>query len=301
MKRIVSLVLAFLLFAAAFTGCSGSKEGTIVIYDGQFSEMRIIHRMVKLLVESRTGAKVEIKDEMSPTNAYNELLKGNCDIYNSYDGTLLTTFLHLDPADVPEGTSLYDYANEQAAAKGVRLLDKLGINNTYILAVPQEIADRYSLETVSDLVAVSPELVFGAEHEFFTEDGSAKFNPLAAFYGLQFKEAKQIDLSLKYTAIQNGNIDVTVVYATDGLNIQANLKTLEDDRAFFPEYNGALLVKSDLFDRFSETAPNLEEVLNLLGGIFTNEDMMNLTYAVDIDGKSPDEAAREFLTAKGLL
>lgn len=295
------LIMLFALLLIIFAAGCGSKRDTMRIYDGQFSEMRIIHRMVKQLVEHYTDLRVEILDEMSPTNCYNAMLKGNQDLLNSYDGTLLTTFLHLDPSDVASGTTLYDFANQKAAEKGLILLDKLGNNNTYVLAVPQDIADKYGLVKVSDLVAVSHELVFGAEHEFFTEDGSAKFNPMAAFYGLEFKEAKQIDLSLKYTAIQNRNIDVTVVYATDGLNRQAKLATLEDDLSFFPEYNGALLVREDLFTRFSEAAPNLKDILNLLGGIFTNEDMVDLTYAVDIGGQSPDAVAREYLLAKGLL
>lgn len=302
MKKFFAILLTLLLLTTLLGGCGKKEQApTIVIYDGQFSEMRIIHRMVKLLVEANTDIKVDIRDEMSPTNSYNELLKGSCDLFNSYDGTLLTTFLHLDPADVPAGTSLYDYTNAQAAEKGVELLDKLGTNNTYILAVPQAIAEQYNLKTVSDLVAVAGELTFGAEHEFFTEDGSAKFNPLAAFYGLEFKEVKQIDISLKYTAIQNGNIDVTVVYATDGLNRQANLATLADDRNFFPEYNGALLVRSDLFERMQDVAPDLRAVLAKLAGSMTNEDMTDMSYAVDIDGRTPEDVAREYLEGKGLL
>lgn len=294
-------MVAALMATSAACNSSGSGErsgrtgATITIYDGEFAEMKIIHQMVKLLVEEHTGAKVVIKDQMSPVNSYNEVLRGNADIMNSYDGTLLTTFLHLDPSDVPEGQSLYDFVNQQATEKGVRLLDKLGINNTYIAAVPLDIAEKYNLNNTSDLVPVAGELVFGAEHDFFTEEGSAKFNPFTEFYGLKFKEAKQIDINLKYSAINSGNINVTVAYATDAQNRQSNMKLLTDDRNFFPEYNGALLVRTDLFDRLSETAPNLEEVLNMMGGIFTNEDMVNLSYAVDIEGRAVEEVAREYL------
>jgi osmoprotectant transport system substrate-binding protein len=302
MKKIISLLVSLVL-VISLAGCGSSKkENTIVIYDGQFSEMKIIHQMVKLLVEEHTDAKVEIKDEMAPVNCFNELVKGSCDLMNSYDGTLLTTYLKLDPSDVPEGKTLYDFANETAIKeKKVRLLDKMGINNTYAIAVPSEIAEKYNLSTISDLVPVANKLVFGAEHEFFSEEGSAKYNPFVEFYGLSFKEGKAIDLGLKYSAVESGNIDVTVVYATDGLNKKAQLRVLEDDRQFFPEYNGALLVREDLFERFKDTAPNLEEVLNKLGNIFTDEIMVDLTYAVDVDGKTPLEVATDFLKSKGLI
>ncbi|MCD7947410.1 MAG: glycine/betaine ABC transporter substrate-binding protein [Oscillospiraceae bacterium] len=310
MKRNMKKWLAGMLagaLALTLTACGGGTQGedTIVIYDGQFAEMQIIHRMVKLLVEEHTDAKVNIKDEMAPPASYSEIVRGNADLMNSYDGTLLTTFLHLDPSDVPDDMTLYDYANQEAAAEGVRLLGKLGLNNTYQVAVPQAIADEYNLKTISDLAAVSDQLVFAAEHDFFTEEGSAKYIPLTEFYGLQFKEAKQIDINLKYSAVQNGNMDVTVVYATDGLNKEAQLVLLEDDRNFFPEYNGALLVRTDLFDRMQDAAPNLEEVLEMLTGRLTTDVMIDLSYQVDVgvDGvkKSVDEVAKTFLQENGLI
>lgn len=296
------VIIAVVMAGGVLSGCGQAQNNSIVIYDGQFSEMKLIHQMVKQLVEEKTDVTVLIKDEMAPVNCFKELVKGGCDLMNGYDGTLLTTYLKMDVTDVPVGESIYDFANRKSAEeKGVYLLDKLGINNTYVLAVPQHIADQYNLETISDLIPVAGELVFGAEHEFFSEEGKMKFYPLAEFYGLSFKEAKPIDLGLKYSAVENGNVDVTVVYATDGLNKKANLKILQDDRNYFPEYNGALLVRADLFERFQESTPNLKEVLNELSGIMTDADMVDMTYAVDVEGRNVPEIARKFLQSKNLL
>ena len=301
-RKIAAMISLFLILSAV--GCSSGRGGgeEIIIMDGQFSEMKLIHQMVKMLVEQDTDARVLIKDEISPVNGFNELVKGNCDLMNSYDGTLLTTYLKMDTKDIPEGQTLYDFANETAEKeKGVMLLDKLGTDNTYSIAVPEKIADQYDLEKISDLVPVADKLVFGAEHEFFSEEGSMKFNPFVKFYGLKFRESKPVDIGLKYSAVENGSIDVTEVYATDGLNKKAHLKVLEDDKNFFPEYNGALLVRKDLFERYKDKAPNLKETLNKLGGIFSNETMVDLTYAVDVEGKNVQEVARQFLQEKGLL
>lgn len=302
MKKCIILLLT-LAFALSLTACGGNSDGPtkLVIYDGQYSEMQLLHYMVKLLVEDQTDITVDIRDQMTHVNAYNSMVAGDSDMYNSYDGTLLTTFLHLDPTDVPEGMSLYDFANQEGKKAGVMLLDKLGTDNTYALAVPQTLADQYGLETVSDLVPIANQLSFGAEHDFFTLEGSMKYGPMTEFYGLTFKEYVPVDITLKYSAIESGSFDVTVAYTTDGLNRKANLKILEDDKAFFPEYNGALMVRSDIFEKFAETAPNLEEVLNQLGGIFTNESMTDLTYAVDVDGRSVSEVAEEFLISQGLI
>ena len=109
-----------------------------------------------------------------------------------------------------------------------------------------------------------------------------------------------MDISLKYTAIENGNFQVTEVYTTDGLNRKANLKVLEDDRNFFPEYNGSLLVREELFEEMADVAPDLREILGLLSGTMDNEKMTDMTYAVDVEGRTVDEVAREFLVENGL-
>lgn len=264
--------------------------------------MKLIHSMVQMIVGEHTEVKVDIKDEMAPVNSFEHMADGDADMMNSYDGTLLTTYLAMDMPDVPEDQSVYDFVNEKAMDKhGIRLLDQLGSENTYAIGVLEETAEEYNLKTISDLAEISDEIVFGAEHEFYTEEGSMKYTPFIDFYDMDFKENKPIDLHLKYSAIESGNIDATVIYTTDGLNKKVGLVTLEDNQDFFPDYNTALLVRDEIFDRYNEVAPNLEEVLNTLGGKFTNEIMTDLTYKVDVKEEVVEDVAREFLIQEGLI
>ena len=307
MKKILALALSAVLMTSVLTGCSGDSGPEITLYDGINSEMQLIHKMVELVVEDKTDVEVTIKDQMSAVNMFRELTREDpsCDIFCSYDGSVLTTHLKQGPPDVPEGVELFDYVSEQVYDKhGVIMLDPLGINNTYCIAVPESVAEEYNLETISDLVPVAGELTFGAEHEFFAAEGTAgtmKFGPFTEFYGLKFKGTFPVDISLKYTAIENGNFQVTEVYTTDGLNRKAQLKVLEDDRNFFPEYNGSLLVREGLFEEMADVAPDLREILGLLSGTMDNEKMTDMTYAVDVEGRTVDEVAREFLVENGLL
>lgn len=299
---VVILVIAFI--AVIPFGVSTTSDDELLLYDGDYSETQIMHHMIKILVEDQTDLTVTIQDQMSQVNNFAALTGSSrtCDLMVSYDGTLLTTFLHLDTEDVPEGVSIYDYANEVAEEEySVHLLDKLGFDNTYAIAVTQEVYETYGVETINDLVPIAAELVFGAEHEFFTQEGSMKYEPFTAFYGLNFKDSVSVDVSLKYTAIEQGSFDVTEVYATDGLNRKANLVVLEDDLNFFPDYNGALLVRDDVFERFADIAPDLEDVLAQLAGQISNEDMVEMTYQVDVEGRDVDEVAQEFLEERGLI
>ena len=293
---VAAILLAFCLLLPYGRGSSGD----LMLYDGDYSETQLMHHMVKMLVEDQTDLTVTIQDQMSQVNNFNALNGDShtCDLMISYDGTLLTTFFHQDVTDVPEGMSIYDYVNQVAQEEyGMRLLEKLGFDNTYAIAVPQAVADQYGLETISDLVPVADQLTFGAEQGFFTLEGSMKYGPFTEFYGLNFRNPVSVDLGLKYTAVENGSFDVTVVYATDGLNRKVGLKILEDDKSFFPDYNGAFLVREDVLEKY----PELEGILNQLAGEIPTEQMAELTYQVDVLGRTVDDVAREFLVSQGLL
>ncbi len=301
LKKLSALLLSVLMAVTLLSGCGGSKN-TVVILDGEFAEPEIIAEMAKMLIEDKTDLKAKIKDAMTPVFGFNEMNEGKIDLMLSYDGSLLVTFLKHDDSEVPEGMSTYDYAQQVAAEEcNVHLLEKLGANNTYSIAVRRETAEKYDLKTISDLVPVAGELVFGAEHKFFDEEGLIRYKPMCKAYGLEFKDGKSIDLNLKYSAIASGEIDVTEIYATDGQRMANDLVLLEDDKGFFPEYNLALLVRNDLFEDYKDAAPELEEVLNLLAGKISNDAIAQMSYEVDVNKREPEDVAREWLVEQGLL
>ena len=76
---------------------------------------------------------------------------------------------------------------------------------------------------------------------------------------------------------------------------------LADDKNYFPEYNGALLVRTDFFDKYKELAPNLDKTLAKMSNLFTNQDMIDLSYEVDINHRRATEVAKEYLQQKGLI
>ncbi len=57
-------------------------------------------------------------------------------------------------------------------------------------------------------------MTFGAEYDFYErEDG---YTPLCNTYGLNFKDTVDLDIGLKYQAINEGKIDVMPIFTTDG-------------------------------------------------------------------------------------
>ena len=106
-----------------------------------------------------------------------------------------------------------------------------------------------------------------------------------------------MDIGLKYEAIKSGKIDVMNIFTTDGQLSGSGLVVLEDDKHFFPTYYCATVVREEAL----KSHPGLEEALNKMDGILTDNEMADLNYQVDMKGRSEKEVARQFLEKKGLL
>ncbi len=288
------LVLLVVSLLAVFSGFA--PQGTVTIGSKDFGENIVLGEMLAQLVEAKTDLKVNRKLNMGGTFVnFEAIKKGDIDIYPEYTGTGLTAQLKMDVISDPE-EAYKVVADEFQSQFGITWLEPFGFNNTYTLAVTDAVYQQYGLETYSDLVAVAPNLVFGAEHEFFNrQDG---FDGLVALYGITFKgEPLKMNVSLKYQAIGNGDMDVTDAFATDGPIRQYNLKVLKDDKGFFPPYYAAPIIRTETLDKY----PQLKEVLNSLAGLIDDAAMTELNYKIDVEGQDVEAVAKEFLTAKGLL
>jgi osmoprotectant transport system substrate-binding protein len=102
---------------------------------------------------------------------------------------------------------------------------------------------------------------------------------------------------LTYQALDNKQVDVAMVYSTDGLLRKFNLQVLTDDKSFFPIYNPALCIQKDVLAKY----PEISTVLEPLTKTLTTEDITSLNYAVDVEGKAPADVANQYLKDNGLI
>lgn len=299
MKKILVKVIALatvllLLPSVVLTGCSSSN--TVTVGSKDFSENIVLGEIFAQLIEAKTDLKVIRKLNMGGTFVNFEAIKnGQIDLYPEYTGTALTAQLKMDV--ITDADETYRIVSEEFDKQfNIKWLKPLGFNNTYTLAVTNEIFETYRIETFSDLAAISENLVFGAEHEFFDrQDG---FDGLVKTYGMKFKgEPKKMNVSLKYQAMGSGDIDVTDAFATDGQIKQYNLKVLKDDKNFFPPYYAAPIIRKEVLEKY----PELEQILNSLEGLIDDETMMEMNYKIDVDNQDIKKVAEDFLREKGLI
>ncbi|MFW5838847.1 MAG: glycine betaine ABC transporter substrate-binding protein [Bacillota bacterium] len=294
MKKILSLLLLALIVLTV-QAC-GDDEDTIVIASKPMTEQYILVEMLTLLIEDNTDLTVDQQLGIGggTSNIHPGMISGEIDMYPEYTGTgwlfVLEEELITDPDEL--------YTQVKAAyleELDIVWTEQYGFNNTFGLAVTQTLVDEHNLETYSDLAAISSDLTLGAEYDFYErEDG---YPGLQETYGFDFGTTTELDIGLKYQAIDSDQVDVINIFSTDGRLEEYNLKVLEDDLNFFPPYYAATLVREEILDEY----PELEAVLAMMDGLISNEDMTYMNYRVEINNDDPKVVAREFLEEKDLL
>lgn len=294
LKKMLGVAL-FLVMLANVSGC-GKESKKVVVASKPHTEQYILAEMLSQLIEEHTDITVEKKLGIGggTSNIHPAMLKGDIDIYPEYTGTGWLFVLKKELISDPD--ALYNAVKQKYLEEyGILWLDLYGFNDTYALAVKQTIADELKLETYEDLAKVSDQLIFGAEYDFFErEDG---YNGLKNTYGFHFKDTKEMDIGLKYEAIGSDEVDVINAFSTDGLLKQYDLKVLKDNQNFFPAYQAATLIRKETLDKY----PELQDVLNMLAGQISDEEMIQLNYSVEKENKDPKDVAEQFLKEKGLL
>lgn len=294
-KVTAALILVLILIVSLFAAC-GKEEGKIVLASKPVTEQFILAEMLTILIEQDTDLKVEQQLGIGggTSNIHPALIKGDIDLYPEYTGTgwlfVLKESLLRDPYELYEAVrEAYDEEFD------VHWTGLYGFNNTYGVAVTKEAAEKYGLQTITGLAKVSPELVFAANPDFLErEDG---FLGLTEEYKLSFKDVKEIDIGLRYEAINSGEVDIITVFSTDARLLEEDAIILEDDRNFFASYYAATLIRNETLEKY----PELEAVLEKLTGNINNEEMIAMNYKVEIEKMDPKEVAEDFLAGKGLL
>jgi len=211
-------------------------------------------------------------------------------MYVEYTGTAFTAILKHEPISDPR--KVYDQVSQDYESRfNLEWLAPLGFNNTFAILVRGEQARRLQLKTISDAARYAPQLRAGFGQDFMSrQDGYPGF---ARTYGLKFAEPpREMDLSLSYQALANGQVDLIAGNSTDGLIDKLGLYQLEDDRHYFPPYEAAAVARRETLDRY----PRLRDAINSLAGTITNDQMRKLNYAVDGEKRDVREVVREFLS-----
>ena len=260
----------------------GAEAPQIKIGSKKFTESVILGELLVHLAES-VGAQAEHRQEMGGTRIlWTALLNGDIDIYPEYTGTITQEIL------AGEGIAGWDQIQRALAERNLGVSAPLGFNNTYAIGIKETLAQKMQIYKISDLVR-HPELRFGFGNEFM-ERGDG-WPGLRDRYGLQQGDVRGLDHDLAYRGLESGDVDAMDMYSTDAEIKYYNLRALDDDMGYFPEYMVLLVYSKDLV----AYAPRALSAMRKLESSINEAEMIAMNARAKLDKVPATQVAADFL------
>jgi len=300
------LGLLFGAVAALLPAVAGAAEGRIVVASKIDTEGALLGNMILSLLAAH-GLAVENKLQLGPTNIVRAaILAGQIDIYPEYTGNG-ALFFHLEQDPVWK-----DWA--QGAAK-VATLDReknhlvwlapAPANNTWVIAVRRDLAERHGLKTMNDFakyLAGGGRIKLAASAEF-VESPSA-LPAFEATYGFKLSDAQLLTLSggntsatLRAAAEGMSGVNAAMAYGTDGALAALGLVALADDKRAQVVYAPAPVVREAVLREH----PEIPKVLDPVFATLSLETLQKLNAEIAVDGEDAGAVAVAYLKSKDLL
>ncbi len=262
--------LLVLLFLLPVFGC-GRRSGRIVVGSKNFTEQLVLGEMFAQIIEGRAHLEVERRFYLAGTFiCHQAILAGRIDLYPEYTGTALTAVLKEPPGR--NRREVYRRVKQGYESRfGLTLGPPLGFDDTFAIVIRGEDARKLNLRTISQAAAYTPKWRAGFGYEFMERPDGYK--------GLV------------------ATVDLIAGNNTDGLIPALDLFVLEDDRHYFPPYEGVAIIRQELL----KIHPEVGVALNALAGTMSDEDLRRLNYAVDGEHKDVAVVVRDFLRERKLI
>lgn len=271
---------------------------TVTIAGKLGGEPEVLINMYRDLIEEHDpNVKVVLKPNLGGTSfLFKGLQSGKIDVYPEFTGTILQTLVKGDRHVSRNPHVAYQDARDQLKQQfNMTYLKPMAYQNNYAVVVRQDTTKRYQLKTISDLARISNQLSGAFDPDFYQESNG--YPGLKKTYGIHLQSARTMEPSLRYEALNNRRVDVTDGYTTDPQIRKYHFVVLKDDKAFFPTYQGAPLMKTS----FAKQHPGIVKQLSRLSGQISVTDMQTMNYQVTVKHKRASAVARAYLKAHHYL
>jgi osmoprotectant transport system substrate-binding protein len=299
-KKLIALLLFFFVaLSISLTDCpseasdansAGADKRKVIIGARDWAEPYIFAYLTGFALED-AGYTVDYRLDIADSSLLNDaLVKGDFDITANYSGTLYESVLGHTP--------IFDREEEYKTIKkelkdryNIVALDESNINNSYAMVVTKKTAEKYNIVKTSDLVKVSKQLTFADPGVFWQREKKR----LQGLYGSEFdwKSANTFDKGLRYKALLNGEVDVTIAFTTDAELNDSNIFRITDDFPTYQPYYVIPLARQEILTKY----PDIERIVNEIFARLTEKDTVNLNYQATVEKKDYDKIARAWYNA----
>ncbi len=294
MKKTFSKLAATAVLAVSATV---AQAADLVVGGKGYTEQLLMASMTEQLLSAK-GYDVDKRDGMGSSVLRKAQLNGQIDLYWEYTGTSLRSFNKIK--DRMSAEEAYNTVKELDGKEGLVWLNPSSANNTYALAVRNDDPRTKNVSNLTELAALindGTRMSFATSIEFPVRPDGLK--PFQKEYGVKFKrsEIRKMDPGLAYNALKEKEVDIALVFATDGRIGAFNFKVLDDDRGFFPDYSIVPVIRKDTMAKY----PKVAELMNDLSSRLNNAVMTGLNGQVDVKKHSIESVAKSFLEEQGLI
>jgi osmoprotectant transport system substrate-binding protein len=323
--RVLLAALAALALTLGVTACGGGDDSTgssaetseeggsasaiqsnpangkvnLTIGSKNFPEQEILG---EIYAQALKAAGYKVKSALnlgSETVALKSVKTGQISGYPEYASTALTSFFGKEPEEVPaDATEAWEEANAEFEKEGLEAFEPTPFASANAVGTTTKTAEKYGLETVSDLEGVSEKMsLYGSPECRQRIDCLAGLEKL---YGLKFKSFTPVDISLRYTVLEKGQADLSILFTTDPqLSAEADkFVILEDDKEVFPAGNVIFVTTQKVAE---EAGPDYEKTILQVQEGLTLKVMQELDARVELEKQTPKEAAAAYLESAGYV
>lgn len=303
MRRIIATAaLALSVAAGAATGASAQ----VVVSSKIDTEGNLLGNMIKLVLQD-AGVEVTDRVGLGATPIVRQAItSGEIDIYPEYTGNAAFFFNMADSDVWRDAQKGYEEARRLDAEKNdIVWLTPAPANNTWAIAVRQEVAEENGLQTMSDLgayISGGGAIKLAGSSEFVNSEAA-----LPAFqqaYGFEMSSDQLLILSggdtaatIRAAAEQTDGANAAMVYGTDGAISEVGLKVMADDKSVQPVYEPAPIVRREVL----EANPEIEELLAPVFESLDLETLQKLNARIQLGGESAQSVAEDYLRQNGFL
>ena len=297
MRARTAVLTALLLVLAACGRAVDEPTGpatTVRFASYDFPENQILVEVYAEAVR-RDGLPVSVQHGIGTREVVSPALQqGVVDVVVDYLGTALAFArpeLDRPPAEPGE---IHAMLSRTMDGRGIDVLAPAAAEDQNGFAVTRAFATEHGISTLSDLAPLAPELAFGGPPE--CPDRPFCLLGLERAYSVRFGRVLAMPTrAATLEALLSGQVDVGMLESTDARLAVAPVVLLEDDRALQPRENVVPLVRSAAGDRWGQ---RLRAALDAASARLTAGDLVELNRAVELEGRTPAEAAAGWWDAR---
>ncbi|HAX81332.1 MAG TPA: glycine/betaine ABC transporter substrate-binding protein [Actinobacteria bacterium] len=299
-SRAVGAVLVALALVVSACGDDGSGDGTkegptITVGSFDFGESVILGEIYAQALEA-AGYPVSRAFNLGTRDVVNPALKsGEVDLIAEYTGSLL-----FFKRGTPSADNAATYAAMAAAIAddGLVALAYAPAEDKNGFVVTAETAAALGVTKVSDLAAYNGTLILGGPTE--CPDRPLCLPGLQEVYGLDFASFRPLDAAgpITVAALEGGEIDVAVLFTSDGMIAAKGFVLLEDDRNLQPAENIVPITTDEIIAAYGD---DLVALLNAVTAAITTAELSELNKSYSIDATDADTLARQWLEDHGFI